>query len=862
MNAVVEQPVLQAQRLADHIRTASARVAPTWPLDEFIAVNPYWGWVDKPMPEAAAALGTLAGTRLTMPREWFRAEWTAGRLQPQHLQAAVAAQLTEQMASQAPATPGRPAPGQAPIDVAQLTAALQGSSPPLSRLPLVTDLRDRVASPRPGLSWAELVTHQVSQHCAAYFDRHQAAWGMDHSNTLFDSWRQHLAADHGLAWHHGHTALRARLAALPADPRQAVAAALHGMRIDETGHEAYLSAVLTAVGGWAAWCAYERWQARLGGGDDDQIEHLLAIRITWEWLLFDDAPRGAVPAGWAGQWTQAPDAQAKLMQAQHTDWLLQSAVEIAYQQPLIQGLNQAPAAKSAAKPAERPAVQALFCIDVRSEVFRRALEASSPAIQTRGFAGFFGLFIEYSPLGSALTRPQLPGLLAPTACVSENGGSPALGQVLATQRRHALQWRQRWAEFRAAPASTFSFVESMGLLYGPKLLADSLPSTTAPARWEDSGLPAKAAAELRPCLPAATSDPAAAAAMAQGILGAMGLVADFARLVLLAGHGSQSANNPHAAGLDCGACGGQTGEVNARVLADMLNTPAVRQELRGLGIDIPADTHFLPALHNTTTDEVLLYDTASVPAALQADLAPLRAWLESAGERARAERACSLGLGVVAGNATALKQAVQERANDWAQVRPEWGLADCAAFIVAPRSRTQHLNLAGRSFLHDYDHRLDPTLGVLTLIMTAPMVVTNWINLQYHASTVDNRRYGSGNKVLHNVVGGHLGVFEGNGGDLRIGLPLQSLHDGHTLRHTPLRLSVFIEAPQAALDSVMAQHAVVRHLVGNGWLHLFRIDPDSGAVEQHRHGTWVATGSGKAHGADTCTRHGHGQTQA
>ena len=80
--------------------------------------------------------------------------------------------------------------------------------------------------------------------------------------------------------------------------------------------------------------------------------------------------------------------------------------------------------------------------------------------------------------------------------------------------------------------------------------------------------------------------------------------------------------------------------------------------------------------------------------------------------------------------------------------------------------------------------------------MTAPMVVTNWINMQYHASTVDNRRYGSGNKVLHNVVGGRIGVFEGNGGDLRIGLPMQSLHDGHTLRHAPLRLSVFIEAPR------------------------------------------------------------------
>jgi uncharacterized protein YbcC (UPF0753/DUF2309 family) len=164
---------------------------------------------------------------------------------------------------------------------------------------------------------------------------------------------------------------------------------------------------------------------------------------------------------------------------------------------------------------------------------------------------------------------------------------------------------------------------------------------------------------------------------------------------------------------------------------------------------------------------------------------------------------------------------------------------------VAPRARSRHLNLAGRSFLHDYDHRLDPDLAVLTLIMTAPMVVTHWINMQYHASTVDNRRYGSGNKVLHNVVGGRLGVFEGNGGDLRIGLPMQSLHDGQALRHTPLRLSVFIEAPRAAINTVMAGHDIVRQLVGNGWLHLFRIDPETGAIEQHHRGAWVASADGE-----------------
>jgi uncharacterized protein YbcC (UPF0753/DUF2309 family) len=483
-------------------------------------------------------------------------------------------------------------------------------------------------------------------------------------------------------------------------------------------------------------------------------------------------------------------------------------------------------------------VQAVFCIDVRSEVFRRALEAVSPEVHTRGFAGFFGLPIAYSPLGSDLTRPQLPGLLSPAVCVTETAESPGLGQVIAQRRRQALGWRQRWASFRTTPASGFSFVEACGLLYAPALLRDSMPSTTPPARWEDTGLPDGAAASLRPRLPQADADPGAAADMATGILGAMGLRRDFAPLVLLAGHGSQSANNPHAAGLDCGACGGQTGEVNARALADLLNDPAVREALRARGIDIPAATHFLPGLHNTTTDEVLLYDLDRVPESQATALDELRAWLTLAGARARRERAASLGLADLQDRPDDLGRAARERANDWAQVRPEWGLANNACFIVAPRERSRHLDLGGRSFLHDYDWREDTTLGVLELIMTAPMVVTNWINLQYHASTVDNRRYGSGNKVLHNVVGGRLGVFEGNGGDLRIGLPMQSLHDGADWRHTPLRLSVFIEAPRAAIETIVARHAVVRQLIDHDWLHVLRLDPVEGVVEQIRHGSW------------------------
>jgi uncharacterized protein YbcC (UPF0753/DUF2309 family) len=121
---------------------------------------------------------------------------------------------------------------------------------------------------------------------------------------------------------------------------------------------------------------------------------------------------------------------------------------------------------------------------------------------------------------------------------------------------------------------------------------------------------------------------------------------------------------------------------------------------------------------------------------------------------------------------------------------------------------------------------------VLELILTAPVVVASWISLQYYGSTVDNRVFGSGNKALHNVVGA-LGVFEGNGGDLRTGLPWQSVHDGERLAHDPLRLNVVVEAPVAAINDVLRRHPQVRALVDNGWLHLWAMD-DAGALS-HRY---------------------------
>jgi uncharacterized protein YbcC (UPF0753/DUF2309 family) len=200
------------------------------------------------------------------------------------------------------------------------------------------------------------------------------------------------------------------------------------------------------------------------------------------------------------------------------------------------------------------------------------------------------------------------------------------------------------------------------------------------------------------------------------------------------------------------------------------------------------------------------------------------------------QRAVSLGTAGLPDRTVAVD--VRNRSRDWSQVRPEWALANNAAFIAAPRERTVGADLDGRAFLHEYKWQTDEGFKVLELIMTAPMVVANWINMQYYGSVADNKTFGSGNKVLHNITGGAIGVLEGNGGDLRVGLPMQSLHDGKTWMHEPLRLSVFIEAPATAMDDIIARHDLVRQLVDNGWLHLFRINEQGEVYRRQGDGDW------------------------
>jgi uncharacterized protein YbcC (UPF0753/DUF2309 family) len=713
----------------------------------------------------------------------------------------------------------------------ELVAALNDTPEPVAALPLLSDIidsrRDLVHRP----AWSNTLLQQVTQFCAAYFDDDQADWRPVSDGGLYATWHRAIQQDQSTVLLMGSPDTLHRARQLPADAASLLDTAAAQLALEPAEFAEFLQVALLRINGWAAWGAYLRWQARLAGGDDNQIIELLAIRVAWE-LLLDDGQRDdhSVYAQWRANWLRVNKAAADPAAPLEAIW--QRAEEVAYQQSLATQL----AASSSAAGGPAPAAQVAFCIDVRSEVFRRALERSMPNVQTMGFAGFFGLPIQYTPLGTAATRPQLPGLLAPAMDVTETSGAETVDQQLARTRLARLEATADWQPFERLPGSAFTLIESLGLSYFGKLLRRTLPSQRDVTDIDHGGLTAAEAARLNPQLTLAGATALAdRIALAKGVLGAMSLSTGFARVVALLGHGSQSANNPHAAGLDCGACCGQTGEVNSRALAALLNDPEVRAGLAEAGIVVPDSTLFVAGLHNTTTDEITLY--GQFPDSHAEDLAALRSAFEDAGVLAREERAPDLGLGDAAGRAGALRSAIKARSNNWAQTRPEWGLANCAAFVVAPRPRSAGIDLGGRSFLHDYNWQDDTSGAVLELIMTAPMIVTHWINMQYYASTVDNSRFGSGNKILHNVVGGRIGVFEGNGGDLRIGLPLQSVHDGQRWMHHPLRLSVFIEAPREMIETVIGNHELVKTLLDNQWLYLYRLD--EGVAERYDHGAWL-----------------------
>jgi len=794
---------------------AGKRVAPLWPLKHFVAVNPFLGLADHDFANAAEVVARTAGARMTMPRSYYLEAIAAGRITKDDIAAAL-----ERVKGAA-----------LPADAdAVIAAARQEASRPAC-LPTVADIAAEVS----GKDWPGFITERISVWAADQFDEGQASWpSAGQTQPPYTHWREVAMADRtpDVA---GMGGVRAAARALPEEADDLIVRATQRLGLDAESIEPYLHRLLMTVGGWAAYARYKVWDAELYDREDETLRQFLAVRLAWELILFE---RFASNADFAARWAKAYPAAPADGQSLAIDAVLQTAAEVAWQRELIAKLDSGPAQGADT----RKKVQAAFCIDVRSEVFRRSLESVAPEVETIGFAGFFGFAIEYIPIGKNEGGSQCPVLLTPQFTVRETvrDATPDEEIEILGLRRLRRRASKAWKSFKLAAVSSFAFVETVGIGYLVKLVSDGLGLSRTVTHPASDGLDPSVEERLKPEIETRAMagretgfTPEQRLDMAEGVLKAMSMTSDFARIVLLAGHGATVVNNPHASGLDCGACGGHTGEANARVAAAILNEPEVRAGLAERGIHVPEDTIFIGALHDTTTDEVELFDLEAVPDSHAGDLAALKDWLARAGHLARAERSALLNLD----SGREIDAQVIARSQDWAQVRPEWGLAGCAAFIAAPRSRTAGRDLDGRSFLHNYDWRQDENFGTLELIMTAPMVVASWISLQYYGSTVDNRVFGCGNKVLHNVVG-TLGVLEGNGGDLRTGLPWQSVHDGERLIHEPLRLSVVIEAPREAMNAIIEKHETVRNLVDNGWLYLFAID-DSGKI------AWRYAGGGE-----------------
>lgn len=621
-------------------------------------------------------------------------------------------------------------------------------------------------------------------------------------------------------------------------------------------------------------------------------------------------------------------------------WLV--AYELAHQHTILRQLESRAPGDAGLQGQERspvrPPAQFAFCIDVRSEVFRRHLEQRG-GYETFGFAGFFGLPVAYRALGADCTTDLCPVLLKPKHTIREvprtYQGEAALRHKSSTQLvktghklLHDLKHNVITPYVMVEAIGWFFVLPLLGKTLCPRwyhrlatwvkqtfippvattLTVDKIPTNEAEdmvaaeqrmqiarwlrARFEGSGtrLTADRLEGIRRQALESPYEPTTALGNLGHILGLsrateealieelrhhcritlqdtaarlaritqtgftlneqayyvetslrlMGLTETWSRLVILCGHGSTSQNNPYESALDCGACGGSHGLPNARAFAMIANRPPVRELLAKRGLAIPLDTHFLAALHDTTTDQVRLVDLEDVPSTHRKELAQLLEDVNDTGSMAAAERGIALHTTPTRHNPRQSKQDVELRSLDWAQVRPEWGLARNSLFIIGSRHLTQGIDLAGRSFLHSYDHRPDTDGKLLEIIMTAPLIVAQWINMEYYFSTVDPEVYGSGSKVYHNVTG-RIGVMTGGQSDLRMGLPVQTVMNSARPYHEPMRLATIIESPRDQISAIINRQPLLEKLFNNRWLHLIAFEPrERRYYHYNAAGGWIA----------------------
>lgn len=775
-----------SRNIRTYVDRASNIVSPFWPLTSFIACNALKGMESIHFEHAMRQAESAFGARGFLELSEYRAMYELGRIN--------ACDLDEAFAN-----------GDG------CEASCRADEPPV---PTILDLLDESVE----VGILKTINRQMIKWCSSYFDKTQATFSRTRKRGLFNYWKELALHDHSM-WVNGFGGWRQRLERLPETAAEALSLALQALGLEGNDIACYLERHIVHLPGWAS---YIKW-SQVENGESDALLDYLTIRLLYELhvaevfanrlfqtndlVLLRKSLEGARAAKTYKRVSKPLGDYAGV-------W--QSAYEINYRNKLISAITtNIPAATPSHA---EPSCQIVFCIDVRSEPIRTQLEKVG-AYSTFGFAGFFGIPMRLNQVGSSVPVDLCPVLIKPKRQVYERGEDEIIRRIIDWQSlvSSALYLRK---QLKCNIAGAFGLVEMTGLWSGfPLFCKTLLPGIFDRAM---STLKRFISGDATTSLDVSEFCVDEKLALAQGVIEGIGFD-EFSSVIVLCGHRSSSVNNPYASSLDCGACGGNGGGYSARLAVRFLNDETIRVELRQKGIDIPDETVFIAAEHNTTTDSFQFYDLPNLSAHQQAIFNGLQADLAVAGERVRTKRQETLPKSCL--------QSLNDplvRGRDWAQVAPEWGLAGNATFIAAPRSLTKGLDLDGRAFLHSYDCHKDSDGKVLELIMTAPLVVASWINLQYYLSTVDNRVFGSGSKVVHNVVG-DFGVMQGACGDLRIGLPLQSIVDARGIRrHEPMRLLALIKASRVAIDTVLASHPEINQLVKNRWIRLVAVEPQTG----------------------------------
>ncbi|KAI9020636.1 hypothetical protein DFJ74DRAFT_133295 [Hyaloraphidium curvatum] len=714
------------------------------------------------------------------------------------------------------------------------------------------------------------------------------ATGMDGPATgIWDAFRYKAAAgaiDGAL----GLTGADRFVRKLPASATNALQMMLEEMGAESVGVDrpTLLARYLAREPGWPAHVA---WRVRQNRDPKGGVVEILAVRVALEAAILlayynrqiavEDVEGERAPllgGGLSKSFEEAVDRMVEACEAlavdpaelrpQDVDILLAVTASVdpvaigqvrfrileeAFRGNLIQGIHKT---LGLVPPPPPPDAQVVFCIDVRSGRLRRQLEHLGRPWETFGAAGFFGLPLRHvDPRGACSDR--CPALLIPDREVIEAAPS---GPVKLGIAEAAVE------EIEVKAVAPFAFAEAAGWITGPlSLFRTLLPPlydrffgtsrVVGEMPLEDDIKPDAVAVgieddSLSQRLPGFSVDELVGACA--NFLNTTGFTS-FSPLVVLCGHGASVANNPHVAAYDCGACGGFSGDVSSRAMCEALNSPRVRAGLAAKGISIPADTHFTPAVHDTTRDLIHLLEPARVPERLQATLKKLEQDLATAADASLIERFPELPGAPITSSLDVMRRHVAVRAVDWGQPRPEWGLCTNACMVIGPRHLTSQLKLNGRSFLQSYEPSIDTTGAALTFLMTAPLVVGHWISSQYLMSTIDPDRFGAGDKTTHDVVCAHdgtpsllTGVLTGVRGDIRIGLPWQAVSATAPIAgrwvsstfHEPVRLFGIIYAKTAAIDAVLEAQESIGKLVRGEWLHICSIDPETKEMQRRMPG--------------------------